>query len=597
MTERDRARRRFFAFLFVSLTLSMSLTGCGDRERAEVRIPLSSSGAEKPVTGDWLVIHSLSDPEQLNPLTSNDSASSEVLGYIFEGLLIRDPRTLELKPFLAEARPLVSKDKLTYTFKLRRDVRFQDGRPLTGEDLLFSVKTIKCPLVNAPFLRVYYNSVVDAQLVDPYTIQFITKEPYFLNESVLGGITLLPRHYYDPENLLKNVSVRDLSKDPSQLPDRVKRFADNFNKNYSRNPMGSGPYKFNGWKTGQEIELVRDPDYWGNGKPGIDQPYLDRLKFRIVNNPDAALTRLKSGGLDFMERLDPVQHVRGTSSERFKSQFQKHEYFSPTYSYIGWNNAHPIFGDKRVRKAMTYFTNRKQMAKTILFGLGEVVDSPIYFFRPEYDKTLPGYPYDPKKALEILREAGWSDTDGDGVLDKVIDGQKVPFRFEIKFNSGNTTRKSVALTLQDELKKHGIAGTVRELDWTIFLDDVKNHKFDAVILGWQMPVSESDAYQVWHSSQAANKGSNHINFKNARVDRILEDYRREFDSNKRIELYREFQRILGDEQPYTFLFIGKWVSAVHRRFRGVEVLPGGLRTIEWWVPLSAQKYASRDSAN
>lgn len=578
------------------------VAACGKGERVEAESPASRPAVAKaeagpPTTGDWLVIHSLSDPEQLNPLTSSDAASSEVLGYIFEGLLTRAPRTLELKPFIAEARPLVSKDKLTYTFKIRRDARFQDGRPLTGEDVLFSIKTVKCPLVNAPFLRVYYNSVVDAQLIDPHTIQFITKEPYFLNESVLGGITLLPRHYYDPENLLKALSVRDLSQDPSKLPASVKRFADNFNKSYSRSPMGSGPYKFNGWKTGQEIELVRDPNYWGNGKAGIDQPHVDRLKFRIVNNFDAALIRLKSGSLDFMEVLQPVQHVRGTSSERFKRQFQKFEYFSPTYSYIGWNNAHPIFGDKRVRKAMTYFTDRKQMVKTILFGLGEVVDSPIYFFRPEYDKTLPSHPYDPKKALELLKEAGWGDTDGDGLLDKVIDGRRMPFRFEIKINSGNATRKSVALTLQDELKKHGILATVRELDWTIFLDDVKNHKFDAVILGWQMPVSEPDAYQVWHSSQAANKGSNHIQYKNARVDRILEEYRREFDPRKRIELYREFQRILSDEQPYTFLFIGKWVSAVHRRFQGVEVYAGGLRPIDWWVPVSAQKYVSRTRPN
>lgn len=584
------------------LSTLLFMLGCGGGERAETGNPGAQQAVAKeepavPTTGDWLIIHSLSDPEQLNPLTSNDSASSDVLGYIFEGLLTRNPRTLELKPFIAEARPSVSMDKLIYTFTIRRDVHFQDGRPLTGEDVLFSIKAIKCPLVNAPFLRVYYNSVVDAQLVDPYTIRFVTKEPYFLNEEVLGGITLLPRHYYDPESLLKTVSVRDLGKEPSQLPDHVKRFADDFNKNYGRNPMGSGPYTFHGWKTGQQVELVRDPKYWGNGKPGIDQPYLDRLKFRIINNYDAALVTLKSGGLDYMERLEPVQHVRGTSSERFKRQFQKLAYYSPTYSYIGWNNDHAIFGDKRVRKAMTYFTNRKQMVKTILFGLGEVVDSPIYFFRPEYDKTLPSYPYDPKKGLELLKEAGWSDTDGDGVLDKVIDGQKVPFRFEIKFNSGNTTRKSAALTLQDELKKHGIIATVRELDWTIFLDDVKNHKFDAVILGWAMGVGEPDAYQVWHSSQAANKGSNAISYKNPRVDHILEEYRREFDPKKRIELYREFQRILNDEQPYTFLFIGKLVSAVQRRFRGVEVLPGGLRPIEWWVPVSAQKYGSRVTAN
>jgi peptide/nickel transport system substrate-binding protein len=575
------------------------LVGCGDK--TEVRVPDAApiepaKDPGKPVTGDWLVIHSLGDPELLNPLTSSDASSSEVNGYIFETLLTREPQTLELKPFIAAARPEISQDKLTYTFKIRRDVRFQDGRPLTGEDVLFSVKAIKCPFVNAPFLRVYFNSLVDAQLVDPQTIRFVTKEPYFLNESVLGGIILLPRHYYDPENLLQRVTVRELAQGPEKLPSGVKKFGDQFNRNYNRAPLGSGPYKFSSWRTGREIELRRDLDYWGNGKDGIDQPHVDRLKFRIVNNMDAALIRLKSGSLDYMEVLQPVQVVRGTNSDRFNRQFKKYEYYAPTYSYIGWNNDHPIFRDQRVRQAMTYLTDRKQIVKSVLFGLGEVVDSPIYRFRPEYDDTLVSYPFDPKKALTLLNEAGWKDTDGDGVLDKVIDGKKTPLRFEIKINAGNAVRESVALVLMDELKKHGIAASVRQLDWTIFLNDVKNHQFDAVVLGWQMSTTEADAYQVWHSSQAANKGSNAISYKNARVDELLEQYRREFDEQKRIQLYKEFQQILHDEQPYTFLYVSKRVSAVHRRFEGVKVFPDGLRPIDWWVPLMRQKYISTASA-
>jgi peptide/nickel transport system substrate-binding protein len=576
------------------------LGGCGDSTEVMIDDPQTTPQAKvsgPPVTGDWLLIHMLGDPEQLNPLTSSDGNASEILALVFETLLTRDSRTLELKPYIAESRPTISDDKLTYTFKIRRDVYFQDGRPVTGEDVLFSIKAIKSPLVNAPFLRVYFNALVDAQLVDPYTIRMIMKEPYFLNESVLGGITVLPRHYYDPENLLKDVTVRDLAGDANKLTDAVKRFSDNFNRNYSRNPMGSGPFKFNSWKTGREVELLRHVKYWGNGKDGIDQAYVDRIKFRLINNQDAALVTLKSGGLDYIDRLTPVQHVRGTNSERFKSQFKKLEYFYPYYSYLGWNNDHPIFRDKRVRQAMTYLTDRKQILKTIMFGLGEVVDSPIYIFRPEYDKSLESYPYDPKKALALLAEAGWNDSDGDGVLDKVIDGRKISFRFEFKIPSGAEVSKSISLVLQDEMKRYGIATSVRELDWTIFLADVKNHQFDVVLMAWGMQASEPDAYQIWHSSQAANKGSNHISYKNARVDRILEAYRREFDAKKRIEMYREFQRILHDEQPYTFLFARKYVSAVHRRFQGVEIYPNGLKPSEWWVPRSMQIFGTRDMAS
>lgn len=554
--------------------------------------------AEVPTSGDWLVSHMLSDPESLNPLTSNDAVSSKILSYIFESLLDRHPQTLELRPQLAVARPQISDDKLTYTFTLRRDVFFQDGTPVTGRDVLFSVKVIKNPWVNAPFLRVYYQSLMRAELLDDSTIRLIAKEPYFQNESILGGFPVLPRHYYDPEGLLDPIELAVFETMNAQNPgtadatlvERARRFADHFNKNFSRNPMGSGPYKFYEWKTGQEVVLTRYPHYWGMEKAGIDQPYLDRRVWRVFNNMDAALVALKAGELDAIDRLQPIQHLRQTSGGRFAKQFDKHLYFSPSYNFIGWNNAHAIFGDKRVRQAMTYLTNRQQMVKTILFGLGEVVDGPIYLFRPEYDKTLFSHPYDPQKARQLLGEAGWQDTDGDGILDKMIDGQKVPFRFELKFNAGNDIRKSVALTVQDELKKHGIDVQVRQLDWTIFLDDVRSHRFDAMILGWAMPTTEPDGYQVWHSSQADNRGSNAISFKHPRVDAILEENRRTFDPAKRIELYREFQRILNDEQPYTFLFLGKSILAVDKRFQNVTLYPGGPRPLEWWVPTAQQRY-------
>jgi peptide/nickel transport system substrate-binding protein len=134
---------------------------------------------------------------------------------------------------------------------------------------------------------------------------------------------------------------------------------------------------------------------------------------------------------------------------------------------------------------------------------------------------------------------------------------------------------------------------VRQLDWTIFLDDVRNHKFDAVILGWAMSVSEPDAYQVWHSSQADNKGSNHISFKHARVDALLEEYRRTFEAQKRADLYRDFQQILNAEQPYTFLFLQKAILALDKRFQNVTLYPGGPRTLEWWVAKAQQRYQTQ----
>jgi peptide/nickel transport system substrate-binding protein len=575
----------------IAIIVFSLLAGCssgGKEPTGEAKSVLDS----KPVTGDWFIEHDLSDPENLNPITSNDAGASNILSYIFESLLTRDPRTLELKPLIAASLPEISEDKLHYTFRIRKDAHFQDGKPLTGEDVLFSLKVIKNPLVNAPFLRVYYASITNAELVDDATIRFTASEPYFLNDSVLGGIDILPRHYYDPENLTKDVTVRQLDGDWSKSKNQVERFADQFNKNFNRNPMGSGPYRFKSWKTGEEVILERDSSYWGKDKEGVDQVYLDQIRFKIINNMDAALVSLKSGDLDMMG-LQPLQFVRQTDSPKFKESFEKLTYYSPSYTYVGWNNDHPIFSDRRVRTAMTLLINRQQIVESVLFGLGQVVDSPIYRFRPEYDDSLYSHPHDPARALSLLREAGWKDTDGDGILDKKMGGKKVDFRFEIKFNSGNDVRKAIALAIQDELKKQAIECRVRELDWTIYLDDVRNHKFDAIILGWLMSVNPPDAYQVWHSSQADNKGSNHVSYKNPEVDRILEEYRREFDPQKRIHLYKRFQQILNEDQPYTFLYMPKSAVATDKRFKGVEVLPiGGLRPRDWWVPLPLQKYKS-----
>lgn len=585
---------RHFSALALALCLAAApVAGCKrGGEQAPAPAPKAGADLGAPVTGDWLVEHLLSDPEQLNPLTSNDATASSLLGYMVESLLDRDPDTLALRPLLAASLPEVSDDHLTYTFHLRPDAKFSDGTPVTGEDVLFSIKAIKSPKVNAPFLRVYYASIVGAELIDPLTIRFTAAEPYFLNESVLGGISVLPKHYYDPEGELDGVTFAQVAQDDPATADPVAGFAQKFNRDFARKPLGSGPYTFGEWKTGERVILVRNPDYWGYGHEGIETPYIDRLVFKIVNNTDAALVTLKAGDLDAMG-LDPLQHLRQTESPKFNESFSKVTYYSPSYTYLGWNNDSPIFRDPAVRRAMTMLIDREAMVKTILFDLGQVINGPVYRFRPEYDESITPPPHDPAAADKLLDAQGWRDSDGDGIRDKGIDGGKVPFSFEIKINSGNEVRKSVALTVQDALRKHGIEVKIREIDWTIFLDDVQGRRFDAVVLGWAMSVNPPDAYQVWHSSQIANGGSNFIGYRDDRVDEILTEYRRTFDEGRRIALYKEFQQILNRDQPYTFLFMRKSVLAYQRRFQNVKALPiGGVVVSRWWVPKNLQKYGT-----
>jgi len=591
------------------LGLLLALVGCGGPEsssddsgssadRSDSSVdqaePTAARAAGPPERGDWLVVHTLADPENLNPLTSSDAGASQILNWIFPPLLTLDNETLEQRPLLASELPQISEDKLTYTFRLRSDVTFADGKPMTAEDVVFTVKAIKNPAVRAPHQRNYFESVRDVVAVDPTTVRFDLREKYFRNDLILGSISPLPKHYYDPEDLLAGISVADMDAFDELEPERAdlaRRFADQFNQNFLRSAMGPGAFELAEVVTGERIVLKRRADFWAPDDPRHGDAWVSRVLFRVVNDPEAALVALKGDDLDVMG-LTPVQHTRpDTNNETFLKGAHKREHVSAGYSYIGWNQKRPILQDVRVRRALGHFVDKQSIIDSILFGLGEPIESPIYVRRPEYNQALEPYPFDPSKGKALLAEAGWTDSDGDGVLDKEIDGQRVPLRFEMISNSGNTVRRSVGLAVIDEMKRAGIAASFRELDWSILLDRVKEFDFDAVILGWAMPVTSPDLYQVWHSSQAVPGGSNHIAYTNPELDAILEAYRVEFDPDKRKELYDRAQKIIYDDQPYTFLFMQKAVTAWDVRFSGVTWYPSGSTDLnEWWVAQADQKY-------
>ncbi len=566
------------------------------------KAPLRYTGENIPEYGDWMVQHMLSDPENLNPYIHGDRGSSTVLNYIVESLLYaqNDP-PYTLKGKLARSYPEISEDKLSYTFEVREDVHFSDGKPLTADDVLFTMKAIKNPEVLAARMRSYYLTVKDIRQEGKYKITFVCEEPYFKNDISLGlYLKILPKHFYDPDGLMDPVDIGSLidgSWEKGPHADRVRKFAEQFNQNFNRKVLGSGPYVIEDVErdivTQQKVLLTRNKNYWGAGKEDFPPPgYMDKIVFKIINNQDAAFIELINGNLD-VHGLKPLEFKDKTWSPEFNSRFLKGIKYASGYIYIGWNNAHPIFRDKRVRQAMTHLTDRESMVKNLLFGLGEPVDSPIHKFRPEYNHNLTPYAYDPDRALDLLEEAGWSDTDDDGILDKVIAGQKTAFKFEFLVNSGNQLRKDIALILQNELQDIGIVCEVRELDWSIFLDRVNKKEFDVLTLGWSGGGDVAfppDSYTIWHSSQVEGRGFNFIGFKNEEVDRILEDYRREFDPEVRIALYQRFQEILHGEQPYTFLWKQRGVTAYSRRFRGVTWYPVGPETQEWWVALADRIY-------
>lgn len=491
-----------------------------------------------------LVQHLGADPTVLNPILKTDAYASNVLQYVYESLLDRDRKTLELKPMLA-TRWTVSPDHLTYTFYLRPNVRWHDGAPLTVDDVLYTFKKIMDPAVDAAHLRNYYRDVKKVEKIGENAVRFTYSRPYFRALEICSGMQIIPKHLFDN--------------------------GEDFNEHsFNRDPVGTGPYRFKEWVTGSRIELVRNHDYWG------EPPAIEGMVYKIIPDSTVAFQLLKKGSLD-VGNLRAIQWVRQTDSTRFNRMFAKYRYYTPNTAYVGWNMHKPFFKDKRVRRAMTMLINRQDILAKLLFGEGEIIVSSFYRFGPMYDVSITPYPFDPPEAIRLLDEAGWIDHDGDGIRDK--DG--VPFRFSLLVPAASRFAQSLGLIMREELEKVGIVMEIQQLEWATMLKKINERDFDATQLAWQSPL-EDDPYQVWHSSQV-ERGSNFVGFANAEADRLIEEARSEFDPDKRRMLFQRFQRIIHEEQPYTFLFTTPELVVLSRRFTDVVEYRIGLDPLEWKI--------------
>ena len=415
----------------------------------------------------------------------------------------------------------------------------------TADDVVYSFKKIMDPKVDCPHLKVYYQDIEKVTKIDDYTVQFKYKRPYFLALEFCGGMPIVPKHVFDDGG--------DFNKHPA-----------------GRAPIGTGPYVFISWDTNRAIIVRKNENYWKK------TPEIKEILFKIIQDQTVALQVLKKGDMDVMG-LRQIQWARQTESDKFNSMFQKLEYYTPGFSYIGWNLRRPYFKDKRVRQALTMLIDRQKILDKLYFGLGQIVTGQFFIFSPDYSPNIKPWAYDPEAAKALLTEAGWTDHDGDGVRDK--DG--VPFSFDFLVSAGGRARINFATILKEDLKGAGIEVKIKQLEWSSFLKNLHDRDFDATTLGWAMGV-ENDPYQLWHSSQI-DAGSNYIGYSNKEIDQIIEEARVEFNPKKREVLYHKFNGILHDEQPYTFLYCLASLVVVDRRFENVIAYPLGLDPREWRI--------------
>lgn len=506
---------------------------------------------EKPSYGDAIVVSSIGDARTLVPILASDSASSDLCGMIFNGLVKYD-KDLRIVGDLAESWD-VQDGGLVIVFHLKKNVRWHDGSPFTARDVEFTYKKLVDPNVRTPYSG-DFEKVSRFEVLDEYTVKVTYKEPFAPALSSWGMLVM-------PEHILK---CEDLNKTP-----------------FSRQPVGTGPYKFKSWRTGEKIELVSNRDYFEG------RPYIDRYIYRIIPDEATIFLELETQGVD-MALLTPLQFTRQTDNEFFRTHYNKFKYPSFGYTYLGYNLSDPKFSDVRVRRAINYAVDKKAIVDTVFFGLARVTTGPFIMDSWAYNKDVLPVPFDPERSKKLLAEAGWVDNDGDGWIER--NGK--PLEFTVLINQGNAERQRAAEMIQGYLAAVGIRMKIRVVEWSAMINEFINKgRFEAVLMGWFL-ARDPDNFDIWHSSKTRPGEFNFIGYNNAEVDRLLEEGRRTFDERRRASIYHRIHRIIYDDQPYMFLYLPDTLPIVNSRFRNVEVSPAGIgyNFIKWYVPKSEQRY-------
>lgn len=543
-------------------TLSVLVILTAGLATSAAKPPLEIPGNPKAPVGGTYYANLTSEPESLNPINSSDRYSSVIQSYVMDGLLTTNPNTYEMEPGIAEKWD-VSKDGLTYTFYIRDGVKFSDGKPLTVEDIKFSFENVKDPAYKAAHRIPYYENIEKVEIVDPKTIRFKMKKPYFKNLQVLGSggfSPIVPRHVYG---------------DPKKMG--------------SKKLVGSGAYMIDRYDRGKNIVLKRNPNWWGHkDKRFAGANKFEKIYFRFIKEENLELEMVKKGQIDFMA-TQPEVFVKKAVGGPFGKSILKHqvENQDPTiksYSFVAWNLKNPLFQDKKVRKALVHLMNRKLMNEKFRFNLSDLATGPTYYRNEAIaDKSIKPMEFNPKKAGQLLKEAGWADKDKNGILEKTINGKPTEFSFTLLL--ANRDIEKYYTLYREDLKRAGINMDIKIIEWNTFTKLLDEKNFEAITLAWSVGSLEQDLKQIWHSDSAGPGGSNFISYSNPKVDKLIDQAREELNETKRRKLWKQTYRLIAEDAPYAFMFSTRYdLYVVNKRIGMIApTLKYSRGEGYWWI--------------
>jgi peptide/nickel transport system substrate-binding protein len=544
-----------------------------------VSVILASCVKKRDLSQNTVIAHITIQPDGLHPFNDNSAIRSYIFNYTQKTLIKLDINSLDYIPSLVKNMPTASEDNLSFEYEIKRGVLWDDGTELNAKDVAFSVKLMLCPLTNNAQIRSNYTTVIKSIELDPNNpMKFImhAQNIHWDNNFIFSELFIQQKSLWDPKRVLDNVTFENLLSENFNETEVLQEWFNKYNNadnSYKPNLLtGLGAYQVTQWEASQYITIERKENWWGAKDSSIyNKAYPEKIIFKIITEDASSYLALKNQEIDVTTRIGTVKLMKLQEREYFNDNYDSDFLDQYSFSYMGLNmkpdgiKQKPFFVDQKVRRAMAYLIPIDEIIEVMMHGKGSRQASLISPLKSTYNDTLKLIPLDIEKAKELLTEAGWIDTDGDNIRDKMINGIKTPFSFKLSYMSSPIS-KEIVLMIKESIYKAGVVAEPTPMDFTLFYKNAMDHNFDGMMGGWGGSASYSNPMQLWHTSSWVTKGSNFCGFGDAESDALIEQANLTLDKEKHNNALLKLQAKVYEDQPYVFLYATKRKFAIHKRF-------------------------------
>jgi len=542
---------------------------------------LISCQSEKKQSIQEINVRLSKDPLKINPVFNPSSSAREVFQYIFAPLADFHPETQELIPILIDEIPekqLIQEGPFKgddlYKVNIRQEAKWSDGSDITADDFVFTYKSIMLPQSNTLAWRSYLDCIknIKTDLNNPKYIEIIVEDEYMLGKEAVLTMYILQKSKYDPLDIMSKTKFEDFEKDTEWMESDSQfiQFAKAFNSpTFSRDSVNNtGPYTLESWVTNQSIVLKRKENYWGASD--VENPFLqagsERMIFKIIPDENTAINALKDGQLDVLSLKSSRNFLELSQDTLMLENFN---FFSPqqySYYYIAMNNRKPGLSDKKVRKALAHALEVNSIINTVDQGFGTRTVGHFNPAKSYYANNIEANAYDITKSNKLLSEAGWADTNDNGIKDKIIDGQLTELEFDIII-SGSQLTEGIAVLFKESLKDIGVSLNIVRKKYSIMRkEDIATRSFDMAAMAVTQDVAPDDPFPRWHSDSDIPGGNNFVGYNSSEADELIESIREESDQTVRKERYIELQEQMHEDQPVIFLYSPKLKIVINNSY-------------------------------